>query len=263
MTARPHRILVVDDDSGIRDLLCALFVYEGYTVDTACDGLEGLIRAEACRPNVVILDYAMPRCNGAEFAVRYRLQQDRAPVILLTATDSAAARCREIDADACLRKPFDIDDLLDAVAQRCLAHTGAPRSSGSWGPAPSPMRSGPTPRPSSALREVTQPPFGSRPGVTQSRRGHGSAGPRAALFHYRWPAPLGGIGEADGRWGAAVGAIGGAGAALVAPSRKYTRCPPGADSKTRRASCKIALGKRRTSSASWAPNEKCTRAIPE
>jgi CheY-like chemotaxis protein len=69
----------------------------------------------------------MPRCDGAEFAARYRLRPHHAPVILLTASDRRTEHCREIDADACLGKPFDIDELLDAVAQRCLAlsHAGA------------------------------------------------------------------------------------------------------------------------------------------
>ena len=115
MTLLPNRVLVVEDDPGIRVLLRG----EGYAVETANDGLEGLDRAAASPPDVVILDYAMPRCDGAGFAAQYRLEDQHAPIILLTASDRRQDHCREIHADACIGKPFQIDELLEAVEEHC------------------------------------------------------------------------------------------------------------------------------------------------
>ena len=125
LTAPRKRVLVIEDDAAIRDVLCAVLDEEGYVTDSAGDGLEGLDRAAATHPDVVLLDYAMPHCNGADFAARYRLQPHHAPIILLTAAAGLAERCREVNADGCLGKPFDLDDLLAAVARHSGAHATA------------------------------------------------------------------------------------------------------------------------------------------
>ena len=116
------RVLVVDDDQGIRDVLSTLLEDEGYDVRTAADGLEGLAEAERSRPDVVILDYQMPRCDGPAFAERYRAAPDPAPIILLTASHQVRDRCGRVHADGCVGKPFDIDDLLRAVESQTHSH---------------------------------------------------------------------------------------------------------------------------------------------
>src|SRR5688500_8153900 len=88
------RVLVVDDDLEIRDLLSTILEEEGYDVAMAADGLEGLKQAAATHPDVVILDFTMPRCDGPEFALRYKREPIHAPIILLTASHQVKERCR-------------------------------------------------------------------------------------------------------------------------------------------------------------------------
>ena len=116
------RVLVVDDDPGIRNMLEDVLEDEGYVVETAADGLEGLAEAERERPDVVILDFTMPRCDGATFAERYRAEPDPAPIILVTASHQVRERCRLVHADGCIGKPFDIDELLTAVETQAHSH---------------------------------------------------------------------------------------------------------------------------------------------
>ena len=119
---RSKRVLVVDDDLGIRDLLSTILEEEGYDVDTAADGLEGLEHAAATHPDVVILDFTMPRCDGPAFAARYRREPIHAPIILVTASHQVKERCRLVAADGCIGKPFDIDNLLSIVEAQSYSH---------------------------------------------------------------------------------------------------------------------------------------------
>ena len=115
-----RNVLVVDDDPAIRELLTMALEDEGHDTITARDGqdaLEQLERMAEAPPDVIILDMNMPRVDGWEFARLYR-QSDlpRAPIVVLTAAQDVALRCADIQADGCVGKPFDLDDLLAAVA---------------------------------------------------------------------------------------------------------------------------------------------------
>jgi DNA-binding response OmpR family regulator len=120
-----RRILVVDDDADIRCFLAELLVDEGYEVDVAVDGEEALALLGDGRPTpyAILLDFTMPRCGGEEFARRYREStDDAAPIILLTASHQVAERCRLVQADGCVGKPFDIDRLLETLETRAHTH---------------------------------------------------------------------------------------------------------------------------------------------
>jgi DNA-binding response OmpR family regulator len=108
-------ILVIEDDAGIRETLSDFLKSEGFRVDLARDGAEGLERLAARRPDLIIVDLFMPGMNGAQFL--RRLRADAAsrslPVVLMTGSrlvDETVAA-----ADAVLQKPFELDDLLAAV----------------------------------------------------------------------------------------------------------------------------------------------------
>jgi two-component system chemotaxis response regulator CheY len=109
-------VLVVDDDPSIRQIISEILLDEGYDVLTAPDGGEALARAQEHPPAVILLDYQMPVLDGARFVQAYRrLRDPLAPIILLTAAVSAQQRAVEVGADACLGKPFELDDLVRLV----------------------------------------------------------------------------------------------------------------------------------------------------
>lgn len=108
-------ILVIEDDAGILETLSDFLRSEGFRVDLARDGAEGLERIAAHRPDVVLVDLLMPGMNGRQFLARLRAEAATRslPVVLMTGSrppgETAAA------ADAVLQKPFELDELLAAV----------------------------------------------------------------------------------------------------------------------------------------------------
>lgn len=113
---RGMRILVVDDDPDIVDILRRGLIYEGYTVDTASDGSEALAKAHQVEPDLVILDIMMPGVDGVEVSKRLRQAGD-VPILMLTAKDAKADKMEGFDsgADDYVVKPFDLDELLARV----------------------------------------------------------------------------------------------------------------------------------------------------
>jgi DNA-binding response OmpR family regulator len=117
----PRRILIVDDDSGIRGLLAAVCRRSGYICGLACDGLEALRSIESTHYDVVLLDLMMPRVNG--FQVIEALKENASPpaVIVISAQGGAdmAALLDTAFVKAIVRKPFDthmVISLISAVA---------------------------------------------------------------------------------------------------------------------------------------------------
>jgi DNA-binding response OmpR family regulator len=113
----PLRVLVVDDDPTIRDVLRVMLGFEGCQVVDAPDGESALVMSAAIRPDVVILDVTMPGING--FEVCRQLKSGPAPprVVMLTARDHPKDERLGLDAgaDAYLRKPFSPLEVLDMV----------------------------------------------------------------------------------------------------------------------------------------------------
>ncbi|HMA33084.1 MAG TPA: response regulator transcription factor [Chloroflexia bacterium] len=111
-----HRILVIDDDANITSFLKRALSYEGYLVDTAANGTEGLARALEQAPDLVVLDVMMPGLDGYEVAHRLRAGGPQ-PILMLTARDAVPDRVQGLDsgADDYLVKPFALDELLARV----------------------------------------------------------------------------------------------------------------------------------------------------
>ena len=117
--AGAHRVLVVDDDDVIRQLITVNLELEGFDVVTAFDGQDALDKVKDADVSVVTLDVMMPRVDGWEAAARLRGDPDTAhiKVVLLSARAQEAdlQRGEKIGVDAYLTKPFDPDELIDIV----------------------------------------------------------------------------------------------------------------------------------------------------
>jgi CheY-like chemotaxis protein len=108
-------ILVVDDNPAIREVATMMLELDGYTTISARDGAEALEIIERERPALVLLDMRMPRMDGWSFARALTARGIAIPVIVMTAAQDARRWAAEIDADAYLGKPFQMDTLLDTV----------------------------------------------------------------------------------------------------------------------------------------------------
>ena len=109
-------ILVVDDDHKITDMLRRTLAYEGYRVVVGYDGQEALTKAQIERPDLVVLDWLMPKLNGIETARLLRSTSDM-PILMLTARDAVEQRVEGLNsgADVYLVKPFAPEELLARI----------------------------------------------------------------------------------------------------------------------------------------------------
>src|SRR5215207_2731804 len=107
------RILVVEDEPRLLRSLAKALREEGYAVDTAVAGDDGLYKAESYNYDAIVLDVMLPRLDGWEILERLR-KQKQTPVLMLTARDAHKDRVRGLDtgADDYLVKPFDLPELL-------------------------------------------------------------------------------------------------------------------------------------------------------
>jgi DNA-binding response OmpR family regulator len=112
-------VLIVDDETDIREAVAELLAEEGYEVHDAGDGAEALRKARAFHPDVVLLDLMMPGMSGWEFCAQRKgdPELERIPIIVL----SALGRVQGIDAAGYLQKPFELDELLSAVKEHAHA----------------------------------------------------------------------------------------------------------------------------------------------
>ncbi|MGH1561375.1 response regulator transcription factor [Mumia sp. DW29H23] len=114
----PARLLVVDDDASILDLLASSLRFAGFEVETATDGQQALdIAAADPTIDLVVLDVMMPHVDGFEVVKRLRADRREVPVIFLTARDTPADRVNGLTAggDDYLSKPFSLDELVARV----------------------------------------------------------------------------------------------------------------------------------------------------
>lgn len=110
------RIVVIDDDDGIREVLSLTLTAEGYDVATAGSGAEGLVLLGQRRADLVIADVKMPDIDGAEFCRAYTRVGNAGPVILMSAMPPDALDRELPGVVDFVSKPFDVEPLLDAIA---------------------------------------------------------------------------------------------------------------------------------------------------
>jgi DNA-binding response OmpR family regulator len=119
------KLLIVEDEARMADLLRKGLTEEGHIATCASDGAEGLAMARSYEFDVIILDVMMPKLSGYELAKRLRAEKVRTPILMLTARDSVPDIVRGLDlgADDYMTKPFSFDELvarLRAVKRRAL-----------------------------------------------------------------------------------------------------------------------------------------------
>jgi len=115
----PPRILVVDDDASVANVIETVLRTEGYTVAVARDGAQGLMLARDWRPDLILMDVMLPGVDGGTVTRRLKSEAATAdiPIVAMSAGKTIRSRTAEIEeADGALAKPFDIDALLAQVA---------------------------------------------------------------------------------------------------------------------------------------------------
>jgi len=125
------RILLVDDEPALRELLRTTFEGAHVQVDEAASGLEAEARIRRKRPDVVVLDLRMPGMSGAELCTRLKADAKtrQIPIVVLTGADAEEARAAQrCGAEALVRKPFSPLDLL-AIVERLAGGDGSPARS--------------------------------------------------------------------------------------------------------------------------------------
>jgi CheY-like chemotaxis protein len=113
------RVLVVDDENTIRELVADALTEAGYQVETASNGADALERLHDWLPHAIVVDLMMPRLDGMGFVQLVRLNPRLAgvPIVLVTATYAAQEVAERIGVRALLTKPFELDELVAKVGE--------------------------------------------------------------------------------------------------------------------------------------------------
>ncbi len=124
-----ERILIIEDDQAIVRVLKRSLTYEGYQVDAAFDGEEGINLYKRIKPDLLILDWMLPGMDGLEVCDRLRVSEENIPILMLTAKDNTQDRVFGLDAgvDDYMVKPFELEELTARV-RALLRRTKADRS---------------------------------------------------------------------------------------------------------------------------------------
>ncbi len=124
-------VLIVDDDQRLLKMLQRTLTYEGLQVITAANGEEALAQVDACHPEIIILDWMMPKLDGLEVMQRLRAEHNQAFILMLTARDALENRVEGLEsgADDYLTKPFAPTELVARIhaLQRRIAAQPARR----------------------------------------------------------------------------------------------------------------------------------------
>ena len=110
-------VLIVDDDQKLLKMLQRTMVYEGLTVVTASNGQEALDQVDTSQPEIIVLDWMMPKMDGLEVVQRLRAENNQAYILMLTARDALENRVEGLEsgADDYLVKPFSPVELVARI----------------------------------------------------------------------------------------------------------------------------------------------------
>lgn len=126
----PKKILLIDDEINLQQLVKVVLRTKGYNVTTADNGQDGLDKLEATNPDLILLDMNMPVMGGIEFYQKIcdAWSQPKYPVLILTARANMEEFFRGMDIDGFMAKPFEIDDLLMEVQRILEKHSGGAKA---------------------------------------------------------------------------------------------------------------------------------------
>jgi two-component system OmpR family response regulator len=117
VSAESHRILVVDDEPNIVDVISMALRYQGFAVESAGTGAAALAAVESFRPHLIVLDVMLPDMEGFDVARRLGADRARVPIVFLTARDATEDKIRglTIGGDDYVTKPFSLEELLARI----------------------------------------------------------------------------------------------------------------------------------------------------
>jgi len=131
-------VLVVDDEPELRRLTESILTAHGYHVVVAAHGQDAILRLRESCPDLIVLDLNMPVMDGWQFRAEQRYLPDRkcaaVPVLLMTGEDDATAHAGALRAAGVIKKPYDPDNLLDAVSAAIGSQQSGPDGSRSMRP---------------------------------------------------------------------------------------------------------------------------------
>ena len=113
----PKKVLIVEDEKNIVDILRFNLQRAGYVTEEAYDGEDGLAKARSGKPDIILLDVMLPKMNGFDVCRALRTEGDNVPVLILTAREEEADKVSglEIGADDYITKPFSMRELIARV----------------------------------------------------------------------------------------------------------------------------------------------------
>jgi two-component system, OmpR family, response regulator len=123
--ASPHRVLVVDDEPNLAEVVTMALRYQGFTVETAATGRQALAAVSKFKPHLMVLDVMLPDMEGFEVATRLGAQRAGVPIIFLTARDATEDKIRGLSGggDDYMTKPFSLEELVARI-RTILRRTG-------------------------------------------------------------------------------------------------------------------------------------------
>jgi two-component system OmpR family response regulator len=122
----PQRVLVVDDEPNIVDIVTMALRFQGFEVESAGNGSAALAAASAFRPDLIVLDVMLPDMEGFEVARRLGARHERVPIVFLTARDATEDKVRglTLGGDDYVTKPFSLEELVARI-RAILRRVGA------------------------------------------------------------------------------------------------------------------------------------------